>query len=113
MSPLGAWIVLPAGTASSSRLRTLGLVNSPRSITSQLPRRDEKTLRSAGPAPCAISQRAASLATGIAPAGDLWSVLPSYASTSRGAARSRPDRAPPSAPTTGANGRGTQGEGGG
>src|SRR3546814_4972265 len=45
MSPLGAWIVLPAGTASSSRLRTLGLVNSPRSITSQLPRRDEKTLR--------------------------------------------------------------------
>src|SRR3546814_4518261 len=75
LSPLGVLIVLPAGIASPSRLRTVGLVNSPRTITSQLPRREEKTLRSAGSAPCAISQRAASPSGGIAPAGDIWSVV--------------------------------------
>ena len=62
------------------------LVNRPRSITSQLPRRDEKTLRSRGFSPRSVNQRPASPDAGIAPAGEMWSVVMSSPKTNSGRA---------------------------
>ena len=56
----------------------------PRIITSWWPRREPKVLKSTGSTPCSISHLPAGSFFGIAPAGEMWSVVtesPSTAST--------------------------------
>ncbi len=74
-SPLGRWTVQSPSFSGTSALRSLGLPNVPRIITSWFPRRAPKVLKSRGSTPSDIRCCPAGAPRGMLPAGEMWSVV--------------------------------------
>src|ERR1700709_2670930 len=76
--------VNPPSTPGTNWLRSRMLANVPRIITSWLPRREPRELKSARATPCAARYLPAGESALMEPAGEMWSVVtesPSLAST--------------------------------